>query len=85
MKNVADTLANRELIYGSYRRVAGISQMLKSVIANNTVSKRTPIQQESLDMICNKLARIVAGDPNYADSWHDIAGYATLVVEELER
>lgn len=37
----------------------------------------------SLFMICNKMARIVNGDPNYIDNWHDIAGYATLVEQEL--
>ena len=30
-------------------------------------------------MILHKLARILNGDPNYVDSWHDIAGYAILV------
>ena len=34
-------------------------------------------------MITNKMARIVNGDPNYIDNWHDIAGYATLVEQEL--
>jgi hypothetical protein len=34
-------------------------------------------------MILHKIARIVNGDSNYADSWHDIGGYAKLVVDEL--
>ena len=34
-------------------------------------------------MIASKMARIVNGDPNYIDNWHDIAGYATLVEQEL--
>jgi hypothetical protein len=41
--------------------------------------------QESLDMICNKMSRIVNGNPYYDDSWVDIAGYATLVVKQLEK
>jgi len=36
------------------------------------------------DMIANKLGRILNGDPNYADSWMDIAGYAKLVADRLE-
>ena len=36
-------------------------------------------------MICNKIGRILNGDHNYADSWADIAGYATLVAERLEQ
>jgi len=40
-------------------------------------------QKESLEMIQHKTARILNGDPNYADSWHDIAGYATLIDDML--
>lgn len=29
-------------------------------------------------MILAKIARIVSGDPNHADHWDDIAGYALL-------
>jgi len=35
-------------------------------------------------IILNKLVRIL-GDPKHLDSWRDIAGYATLVVEYLEK
>jgi hypothetical protein len=41
-------------------------------------------QAEALDMICHKIGRIVNGDPDYADSWIDIAGYAKLVADRLE-
>ena len=41
-------------------------------------------QQESLDMIAHKIGRIINGDPNYADSWVDIAGYAKLVADRLQ-
>jgi hypothetical protein len=42
-----------------------------------------PDQREALEMIAHKIARIVNGDPNYADSWLDIAGYAQLVADRL--
>jgi hypothetical protein len=35
-------------------------------------------------MILHKIARIVNGDPNWSDSWRDIAGYATLVADRLD-
>jgi hypothetical protein len=35
-------------------------------------------------MIAHKIGRIVNGDPRYADSWVDIAGYAKLVADRLE-
>ena len=41
-------------------------------------------QQEALDMIAHKIGRIINGNPHYKDSWVDIAGYAQLVVDELE-
>lgn len=43
-----------------------------------------PDQREALEMIAHKIARILNGDPNYADSWHDVAGYATLVADRLQ-
>lgn len=36
------------------------------------------------EMIAHKIARILNGDPNYADNWHDIAGYATLIDLQLQ-
>lgn len=42
-----------------------------------------PDQKEALEMIVHKIGRILNGDPDYADSWHDIAGYAKLVEDRL--
>ena len=39
-------------------------------------------------MIANKMARILNGDFFLNDSWHDISGYAALVVmtnEDMEK
>jgi hypothetical protein len=43
-----------------------------------------PVQMEALEMIAHKIARILNGNPDHHDHWHDIAGYATLVAERLE-
>ena len=43
----------------------------------------SPDQAEALDMIAHKIARILNGDPNHHDHWHDIAGYATLIADRL--
>jgi hypothetical protein len=48
-----------------------------------TEKKLDDDQSEALEMIAHKIARILNGDPNYVDSWLDIAGYATLVAERL--
>jgi len=34
-------------------------------------------------MNAHKIGRILNGDPNWSDSWHDIAGYAQLVANRL--
>ena len=67
--------------------MANITQSLKGVINNSLVMQDkslAPDQQEALDMICHKMARIVNGDPDYVDSWVDIAGYAMLVADRLQ-
>jgi hypothetical protein len=92
--NIADTLQERGQRYGKFTGHARIAQDLKRVILVNLPGGRTrangksgphlaPDQQEALDMICHKIGRIINGDPDYADSWHDIAGYAQLVANRL--
>lgn len=41
-------------------------------------------QAQSLDAIADKIGRILAGNPDFKDHWHDIQGYAALVHRELE-
>ena len=77
-------LAEREKTHGRFAEVARLSQGLKSVMASSDRWRRlSPEQKETLEMISLKLARILAGDPNFADHWTDIAGYAQLSIENL--
>jgi hypothetical protein len=81
---IEGTLAERERTYGDYKDVAFTAQELKKIVrTRGGWHDMSPPMQESMDMICNKMARILNGNPYYADSWHDISGYATLVVKEL--
>ena len=41
-------------------------------------------RQLAVRMIALKLARLTNGDPAHKDSWVDIAGYAMLVVRDME-
>ena len=83
--NVNDMLAGREGRYGSFQGHAKIAQDLKAVMHNApNWSKLTDVQKEALEMIQHKIARILNGDPNYHDSWLDVAGYATLIANRLE-
>jgi hypothetical protein len=43
----------------------------------------TDDKREALEMIAHKIGRILNGDPEYKDSWHDIIGYARLVEDTL--
>ena len=73
--------------YGNFLDHARITQRLKNVAHQFATDhdKRFDVDQaEALDMIFHKIGRILNGDPNYADSWIDIAGYAKLVADRLE-
>lgn len=85
--NVDAILNTRATTYGSFADVARMAQRLKSVAhtaAGEQGKTFAADQAEALDMIFSKLARILNGDPNYVDSWTDIAGYATLVADRLQ-
>jgi len=81
---IDSTLKDRGEKYGEFRTHAEITQKLKFVVSNYN-GRLAPMHQEALDMIMHKIARILNGDPNYADSWHDIAGYATLVEKRVSK
>jgi len=80
------TLTERGSRYGKFTGHAEVTVDLKSIIQMHLDRRDktlAPDQQEALDMICHKIGRIINGDPDYADSWHDIAGYAQLVADRL--
>lgn len=84
MSDVDNTLAVREKSYGSFRAKAEFIQVLKTVLrAVPNWSSLDADMQEALDMVVAKVARICFGDPKHKDSWHDIAGYASLVDKRL--
>lgn len=86
MNNINDTLTEREKRYGDFCGHAHITQTIKDVMKCDIGwNDLNDSQKEALEMIAHKIGRIINGDPNYADSWHDIAGYATLVENELTK
>lgn len=86
--SIDKTLSERGSRYGRFIDHANLTQNLKAMIREHMDALgKDPLdddQQEALDMICHKIGRIVNGDPNYVDSWVDIAGYAKLVADRLE-
>ena len=84
MNEINNTLNERGERYGNYSNVAGTTQQLMAIVESGANYEHLNAEQKtSLFMICNKMARIVNGDFNFIESWHDIAGYATLVEQEL--
>lgn len=84
MSNVDNTLNERGQRYGAFTGHAQITQGLKAVMqASPNWDKLAPDQKEALEMNAHKIGRILNGDPNYIDSWHDIIGYTRLVEQRL--
>lgn len=84
--SIDSTLEQRGNRYGTFKGHSELSQRLSGAIRYHCImndKNLSDVHTEALSMICHKIARIVNGDPNYDDSWRDIAGYATLVVKHL--
>lgn len=84
--NINEMLDGRANRYGTFIGHANISQYLKDAMRRlEKWDSLVDDQKEALEMIQHKIARILNGDPTYADNWIDIAGYATLVANRLEK
>ena len=80
-----DLLAERGSRYGKFADQAIIAQTIKDAMrAGRNWNILSPDKKEALDMLANKVARILNGDPEYADSWDDVIGYTKLVADTLE-
>ena len=79
------TLAERGTRYGTFTGHAKITQNIKRAMQDSpNWEKLDDDQREALEMTAHKIGRILNGDPNYADSWHDIIGYTRLVEARLD-
>jgi hypothetical protein len=78
------TLKERGSRYGKFTEHARVTQNLKSAMRDSPKwDALAPDQKECLEMLAHKCGRILNGDPDYHDSWHDIVGYAKLVADRL--
>jgi len=79
-----EVLRERGRNYGDFVDHALLTQSLKAAMHNHPNWLRlAPDMAEALEMIQHKIGRIVNGDPEYADSWVDIQGYARLIENRL--
>jgi hypothetical protein len=84
MPDIAETLSERGSRYGTFQDQARICQNIKRAFCDSpNWQTLDDDQRECLDMLANKIGRILNGDPNYHDSWHDIIGYTKLVADRL--
>ena len=86
--SLGGTLKTRGSRYGDFKDNARLTSDFMATIrqadaeSNNMMDY---VQEEALQIICQKIARICNGDPTYNDNWHDIAGYATLIDNYLNK
>lgn len=82
--NIEKVLEERGSKYGRFMSHAEISQDIKAVMhSTENWHKLSVDKMEALDMIAHKIARVLNGDPEHADNFVDIAGYATLVADKI--
>lgn len=73
------TLAERGSRYGDFSNHAAIAMDIKDCMRKEVGWTRlSQDKQQALDVIADKVARVLNGDPEYRDNWHDIQGYAKL-------
>lgn len=84
LPNIEKTLTERGNRYGSFSEHARITQNIKRAMADSpNWATLNDSQREALEMVAHKVGRILNGDPNYHDSWHDMIGYTKLVADTL--
>jgi hypothetical protein len=77
-------LQDREADYGQFSMLAKLSQNLKEVVQRQYNWAEMPSNhKESIEMILHKISRLINGNSHKADTWLDIAGYATLVASTI--
>ena len=85
MTDVADTLSERAARYGDFADHACIAQSLQTAMReNNGWDRLSADKRQALTVIADKIARILNGDPEYRDNWHDIQGYAKLAEDRCK-
>lgn len=86
MSNVNETLKERGAVYGDYKGGsefrASVMKLIKDRHLAVTGKSLDAVQMVYIYDIVNKLSRL-ATTPDHIDTWHDIAGYATLVETAL--
>lgn len=94
--SVDATLNERGSRYGDFTDHARITQQLKRAMTHESGQdtratkcragwdRLSDDKRQALEVIADKIARILNGDPEYKDNWHDIQGYAKLAEDRCK-
>ena len=85
-QTIEATLAERQAQYGCFEDVAFVTENIMAVLSKvrtNGLNDLPYPHRMALYMIASKMARIVNGDFNSIDGWHDIGGYSKLIEDLL--
>lgn len=85
-QTIEATLAERQAQYGCFEDVAFVTENIMAILSKvrtNGLNDLPYPHRMALYMIASKMARIVNGDFNHKDSWHDIGGYSKLIEDLL--
>ena len=84
LEGIEATLAERQAQYGDFEDVAETTERLFAELKGGaSFVDLSNKQRMVMYMICSKMARIVNGDVNHRDGWHDIGGYSKLIEDSL--
>ena len=85
-KTVKRILKTRPTTHGDFTDGARFTQQtLRLAEKMPGYARASDVQKEGAHMIIHKLQRAFAGDPDYAEHWHDMAGYANLVADRCSK
>jgi len=85
-QTIEATLAERQAQYGCFEDVAFVTENIMATLSkvrSNGLNDLPYPHRMALYMIASKMARIVNGDFNSIDGWHDIGGYSKLIEDLL--
>ncbi len=80
------TLTSRGSTYGSFTENANMAQAIKDAMrAHPGWDRLPPTLKEGLDLNAMKVSRMITGKWDHADNPHDMAGYAKLMEDFIDR
>lgn len=81
-----EVLNQRQKTHGEFSEVSKTySDFIKILERTGFFDKCEDYHRLAIDVIFQKLARILNGDMNFYDHWVDICGYSELVKKELDK